>query len=109
MHDFQKQWGGGCVVICPKTLYNKTSIRFGKCYQLITITSTLDIPDVTKTSRLYLVQRMLKALPTEERLLKIPEEALDETTNPCIGLFNSILGGQTKIALTVGVPNGWDH
>ena len=52
---------------------------------------------------------MLKALPTEERLLKIPEEALDETTNPCIGLFNSILGGQTKIALTVGVPNGWDH
>ena len=52
---------------------------------------------------------MLKALPTEERLPKIPEEALDETTNPYIGLFNSILGGQTKIALTVGVPNGWDH
>lgn len=61
------------------------------------------------SARFYLVQRTLKALPTEERLLKISEEALDKTTNPCIGLFNSILGGKTKIALTVSVPNGCDH
>ena len=60
-------WDGVFVVIFQKTMYNKTIIRFGfcdilnnqgldKCYQprpsarLVTLTSTLFIPDVAKTS-----------------------------------------------------------
>ena len=74
IHDFQQQYqlrflacDGVFVVIFSKTMYNKTIIRFrfcdilnnqslGKCYQpqpsarLTTLTSTLIIPDITKTS-----------------------------------------------------------
>ena len=41
------------VVIFFKTMYNKTIIRFGFCdirNNLITLTETLIIPDITKTS-----------------------------------------------------------
>ena len=79
MHDFQEQDGedffitqlhifkclkincdrcdNAFVVIFFKTMYNKTIIRFGFCYirnnqglGYLSLTSTLIIPDITKTS-----------------------------------------------------------
>ena len=83
------------ILFTCKTMYNKTFIRFGfcdirnnqglgKCYQrkpkpLITVTSTLIIPDITKTSsnnclQLHVTQNVARVRPPAiHRLYKISE------------------------------------